>query len=119
MEENKYICPDCGAEMTVVYEKPALNLTCPKCGCKIATTKWDDIDLDDNDYEIILKKVSNPSIDQVRFISNFTGFNFTTSKKMLENGASLAISKAVDIKEKAKILSRAKIDYIITPDFPY
>ena len=70
MKENKYICPKCGAEMIAVYEKPALNLTCPKCGCKIATTKWEDIDLDDTDYEIVLKLSANPSMNQVKFLSN-------------------------------------------------
>lgn len=37
--ENKYKCPNCGAEMIAVYEKPAINLTYLKCAHKIATTK--------------------------------------------------------------------------------
>ena len=62
MWKNKYICPKCGAEMIANYEKPALNLMCPKCGIKIATTKREKNDIDDNDYEIILKPVFNPSL---------------------------------------------------------
>ena len=49
MEENKYICPQCGEEMMETYDKPALNLVCPKCGCQIATSRWEEIDLDDKD----------------------------------------------------------------------
>lgn len=119
MEENKYICPKCGSEMIAIYEKPALNLTCPNCGCKITTTKWDDIDLDDTDFEIIIEPVSNPSIKQIKFISNFSGLNFINSKKILSEGGSLLIDKAVEIKEKISLLKKADIRFIISPDFPY
>ncbi len=57
---------------------------CPKCGCKIATTKWEDIDLDDADYKIVLKSLARPSMNQVKLISNLTGQNFIVSKKLLE-----------------------------------
>ena len=104
MEENKYICPKCGNEMIAVYEKPALNLTCPKCGCKIATTKWEDIDLDDTDYEVVLKPSINHSMEQIKFISNLTGLNFIASKKLLENGGVLLKAKAVELKEKNEFI---------------
>ena len=84
MEENKYICPKCGNEMIAVYEKPALNLTCPKCGCKIATTKWEDIDLDGTDYEVVLKPSINHSMEQIKFISNLTGLNLSLRKNFLK-----------------------------------
>lgn len=119
MEENKYICPKCGTEMIAVYEKPALNLTCPKCGCKIATTKWEDIDLDDTDYEIVVKPLVNPLMNQVKFISNLTGQNFIVSKKFLENGGVLLKAKAIEIREKKKLLKDNGIDYSISPEFPY
>ena len=64
MKENKYICP--------------------KCGCKIATTKWEDIDLDDTDYEIVLKLSANPSMNQVKFLSNITGQNSLLQKSSLK-----------------------------------
>lgn len=119
MEENKYICPNCGAEMIVAYEKPALNLTCPKCGCKIATTKWEEIDLDDTDYEIVLKPAVSPSMNQIKAISNLTGQNFLSSKNLLEKGGLLLRTKAVSLKEKSKILKENNIEYFISPDFPY
>ena len=104
MEENKYICPECGSEMNALYEKPALNLTCPKCGCKIATTKWDEIDLDDTKYQIQLETISNPTIDQIKFISKFTGANFIASKSMLEKGSLIYEGSAVDTLKKKKEL---------------
>ena len=119
MEENKYICPKCGAEMIAVYEKPALNLTCPKCGCKIATTKWEDIDLDDTDYKIVLKSLAHPSMDQVKLISNLTGQNFIVSKRLLENGGVLLSTKAIEIREKKKLLNENGVDFSISPEFPY
>lgn len=119
MEENKYLCPKCGTEMIVDYEKPALNLTCPKCGCKIATTKWEDIDLDDTDYEIVLKPSINYSMEQIKFISNLTGLNFISSKKLLENGGSLLKAKAIELREKKKLLDKTGINYSVLPEFPY
>ncbi len=119
MEENKYICPKCGEAMKAVYEKPALNLVCPKCGCNIATTKWDDIDLDDTDYGIILKSSQSVTIEQIKCISIMSGQNFITSKKLLENGGLLFKLKAIDIKSKCIQLDKNHISYSISPDFPY
>ncbi len=119
MEENKYICPKCGAEMVAIYEKPALNLSCPKCGCKLATTKWDKIDLDDTDYEIILASLIKPSMNQIKLISNMTGKNYIASKKILETGGLLLTAKAIDAENILKDLNDAKIKFHISPNFPY
>ena len=119
MEENKYVCPKCGAEMIAVYEKPALNLTCPECGCQIASTKWEDIDLDDTDYEIIVKSVVSPSIVQIKLVSNLTGQNFIYSKKLLEKGGPLCRVRAVDMKGIMSSLGNCNIEYMILPEFPY
>ena len=119
MEENKYICPKCGAEMTAIYEKPALNLSCPKCGCEIATTKWDDIDLDDTDYEIILKAVESPTMDEIKIVSKMTGFNFIKSKSLMNNGGVLLKAKATEINANREILKKANIQFEIYPLFPY
>ena len=119
MEENKYICPDCGSEMMAVYEKPALILTCPKCGCKIATTKWEDIDLDDTTYKIFLKPNRSPNTKSIKFISKITGLNYINSKKLFENGGLLFEEKAVEIKKQKIDLDLNNIKYTIEPMFPY
>jgi hypothetical protein len=119
MEENKYICPKCCAEMIAVYKKPALNLACPKCDCKLATTIWEDIDLDDTDYEIVLKLSANPSMNQIKFLSHLTGQNYIASKKLLEKGGVLLKAKAVEVKNKMVELDKINIQYYISPDFPY
>ena len=119
MEENKYICPQCGEEMMETYDKPALNLVCPKCGCQIATSRWEEIDLDDNDYEIVLKAVNNPNIEIVKFVSKLTGLNFLTSKAIVEKGGALLKAKANEIKEKRDLLINKNIEFEIKPFFPY
>jgi len=119
MEENKYLCPDCGTEMNIVYEKPALNLTCPKCGCKIATSKWDEIDLDDTKYNIVINTVQNPSIEQIKIISKITGNNFIKSKSLLQNGGLVFEGFAIDVLEKEKELNQQNISYSIKPFFKY
>ena len=119
MENNKYICPKCGGEMNAIYVKPALNLTCPKCGCKVATTKWEDIDLDFTEYEIILKPTLSPSIEQIKLVSEYTGLNFINSKALLVNGGQLLKDRAVKIKEKRVALDDNCVDCVILPKFPY
>ena len=119
MEENKYICPECGSEMDTIYEKPAFNLSCPKCGCKIATTRWDEIDLDDTKYQIQLDTIDNPTIDQIKYISKFTGANFIACKKMFEKGSLIFEGSAVDILEKKKELELNNILFSIKPYFKY
>ena len=101
MEENKYICPQCGEEMMETYDKPALNLVCPKCGCQIATSRWEEIDLDDNDYEIVLKAVSNPNIEIVKNVSKLTGLNFLNSKTIVEKGGRYWKLKRMRLKKNA------------------
>lgn len=119
MEDNKYICPECGAIMDVVYNKPALNLNCPKCGYALATTVWEEIDLDDTKYSMYLKVVINPSINQIRFVSNMTGVNYITSKSMLEKGALLFEGSAVDTLANKKELEKNNISFSIEPLFKY
>ena len=119
MEDNKYICPRCGAIMTATYEKPALNLSCPKCDCKIATTKWEEIDLDDTNYEIVLKATKNPDIDVIRVISKITGLNYIKAKLLATNGGTLLKAKAIDIKTYQEALEEADIQFEINPSFPY
>lgn len=119
MEENKYICPKCGCKMKATYNKPALNLICPKCGFKIATTKWEEIDLDDTKYQIQLISVSEPTIEQIKCISKFTGSNFITSKTMLKNGSIIYEGFASDISEKKLILEFNNIQFSINPFFKY
>ena len=101
------------------YEKPALNLICPQCGCKIATTRWEAIDIDPIDYEIIIAKHHNPTMDQIKVISKQTGENFINSKKMLLDGGSYFKGNANAIKEKKYFLDISNIQYSISPNYPY
>ena len=117
MEENR--CPECGTIMLEEYEKPALNLTCPKCGCKIATTRWEAIDIDTVDYEIIIAKHDSPTMEQIKFISKQTGENFINSKKMLIEGGNYYKGNAKVIKEKKDSLDNNNIQYSISPEYPY
>lgn len=118
-KENKYYCPDCGTEMLAVYEKPALNLTCPNCGCKLATTKWETIDLDETIYEIETLSIKNPSLDQIKVFAKLTGNNFVASKDLIKKGYSVFKGLAKNLKNTAKILDAHSFKYKITPDYPY
>ncbi len=117
--EEKYICPECGAEMKETYNKPSLLLDCPKCGCKIATTKWDPIDLDQTIYELFVEKIESPTLDNLRFISSMTGDNYIKTKQDLIEGNISFKYCAVDMKEKMKEFDNNNIKYHIAPEFHY
>lgn len=119
MEENKYLCPECGTEMYETYDKPALNLTCPKCGCKIATTRWEKIDLDATEYEISINSEPNPSMDHIKIVSKMIGKNFVLTKEFLIKGGLIFKGKAVNVKKYKDELEKNKISYKISPNFPY
>ena len=105
--------------MNEIYNKPALNLICPKCGYKLATTRWEEIDLDTTIYAIKVKVIENPLISQIRSISKLIGSNFIVSKKALEEGATVFEGNAIDTKSKVELLKENNIEYIISPEFPY
>ncbi len=119
MEKNNYICPECGSKMNENYEKPALNLTCPKCGCKIATTRWDDIDLDETIYRIILKPTNEININKVKLISKLTVLNYIQSKEKLISGGILISCKAIEVTPIINELNMVNLKYIIDPEFPW
>lgn len=119
MEENKYLCPQCGSEMNATFEKPALNLFCPNCGCQVATTKWDEIDLDDNTYGLIIEEIESPSFDVIKLISRLTGKNFVESKERLINGQVSFTGNAIEIRDKRDLLDSNNIKYHYTKEFPY
>ncbi len=119
MENNQYKCPRCGSEMKVIFEKPALNLICPKCGFQIATTKWDEIDLDLTNYKIILSKNMNPTINQIKCISSLTGKNYIETIQMFNNSDVVFEGKAIDIISKKEDLKKNGVEFLILPEFPY
>ena len=119
MEENKYLCPECGTQMYETYDKPALNLTCPKCGCKIATTRWEKIDLDPTDYEISIIQESNPSVNHIKIVFKLICKNLIQAKEVLISGCIIFKGKANDVKKYKNILDDNKITYRINPIFPY
>lgn len=119
MEENKYLCPECGAQMYETYDKPALNLTCPKCGCKIATTRWEKIDLDRTNYKVLIMADVNPSLAHIKIISKIIGKNFIQAKEAIINGTLLFEGLAVDVKNIKNLLDNNAIKYNIIPNFPY
>lgn len=119
MENKKEFCPNCGSQMIVEYEKPALNFSCPKCGLKIATTRWEEIDLDQKTYLISVVPGENPSFEQIKFISKITGKNYIECKGILTNGGEIYKGFAIDVLKRKKELAINKISFSIDPFFKY
>ena len=116
---GKMLCPLCGEEMIMVYEKPALNYDCPRCGFALATTAFEEIDLDETIYQIVVSKEEKPTIDHIRVVSEFSGKNFIQSREFLLSGGIIFQGVATQIKEKTANFDKNGIKYAIIPDFPY
>ena len=119
MENKKYYCNNCNAEMIEQYDKPALILICPRCGNKIATTRWDDIDLDGTIYKVYIRSSNDVDIRKIKFISYKTGLNFIQSKTFILSGGFLLKCKAVEMQQIIEQLIAANIDYYIEPKYPW
>lgn len=117
MKQNKFICPECGGEMLGFYNKPALNLVCFKFGYRLAITKWDGIDLDNNNCNVYLTASKDISLEQIKIVSKISGNNFILSKKIMENGGTLISGNAKQIKQIKNLLEKGNINFYITPNF--
>lgn len=116
---DKCICEKCGAEMKPLSEIYPIGMTCPNCGWGWATTYIDPINLDENDYHMILVSSEN-SFSNIKIISEIANCNFIDAKKKIENAPTVIfIGKAVDVKNIIERLDNTKISIKIEPDFPY
>ena len=116
---NMYICEKCGAEMKPLSELYPIGMTCPNCGWGWATTYIDPINLDENDYRMILVSSEN-SLSNIKLVSETANCNYVEAKKLIEKApVEIFCGKAVEVKTIKEKLEAANIEIRIEPEFPY
>lgn len=114
------ICENCGAEMQYYKDGHTITWLCNNCGNGVAATMYEPIEIDDKIYSIRLVSSFNPSLNDIKIISDIAKCNYIQAKKLIEYAPSLIFSgKAVDVKLVKEKLEKNNIVFNIVPDFPY
>ena len=96
---DKCICEKCGAEMKPLSELYPIGMTCPNCGWGWTTTYIDPINLDENDYRMILVSSEN-SLSNIKLVSETANCNYVEAKKLIEKPhVEIFCGKAVEVKK--------------------
>lgn len=118
--EDAVLCEKCGHEMIYYLGGHCCGMTCPNCGWGWATTYFEPYETDMTDYHILLEKSFDPSIDDIRIVSNIANCNYIAAKKLINNApVEIFCGKAIDIMPIKEKLEAAGIDIKIKPEFPY
>ncbi|MDO4493694.1 MAG: hypothetical protein Q4C53_07415 [Clostridia bacterium] len=124
------ICEKCGEQMVSIDQNRTVGMTCPNCGWGRVTSHFDDIDTDQTDYSIILKPGNPAGIDNIKLIASLCALNFIEAKKILQTDADICIftasnessaeySKVGKVKHIASLLKASRLNFDISPEFPY
>lgn len=114
------LCEKCKAEMAAVRTTGVQGWLCPICGWEILTTYIDEIYLDQTEYSIWIKHVTNINKDIIRIISKIAGVNYIEIRNMLEKDSVCILkAKAIEIKKAVNDLESADVPYEIIPKFKY
>ena len=114
------LCPECGAEMHCIDPVRHVGMICPNCGWGWATTDFDPILDDLQDYSIILEEAVKPSAEMVKTLSRITGQNYIKARELLKNPPCVIYTgKAKAVKLVASELSSLSIGFSIQPPFSH
>ena len=113
-------CPECGAELNARFEGSSYVLVCRTCEWGVATTWTEPIYEDETIYSFLLQADKDPSKEALSEVSKIASCNYIASKQLLSNPTEpLVHCPAPEMKQYADRLDAAKVDYVITPPFPY
>lgn len=118
MNEEKFLCEQCGSELHEFDELCTVGMECPNCGWCMVTTS--PIISDRHTYNIFINSNILPSINNIKLISEIANCNYITAKKLIESApVQIFCGSAINVKSAKKKLENANITYRIKPEFPY
>jgi hypothetical protein len=112
-------CISCGAEMEQKINGHCISWHCSNCGDGLASSYYDEIELDRTDYSIVINPIPTPSVEQLKTISKYLNMNYIEIRKLLTLGEAKITRKATEVKTIVSELTKVDIDFDITPSFPY
>ena len=93
---------------------------CPVCGWNIITTYIEEINTDETEYILYIKKVTKIDAEKIKFVAKTANVNFVIAKQMLEKKeACILKAKAPRIKSVIAKLQELNIDFSVNPSFKY
>lgn len=93
---------------------------CPVCGWNIITTYIEEINTDETEYSLYIKKVTEIDAEKIKFVAKTANVNFVIAKQMLEKKeACILKAKAPKIKSVIAKLQELNIDFSVNPSFKY
>ena len=93
---------------------------CPVCGWNIITTYIEEINTDETEYSLYIKKVTEIDAEKIKFVAKTANVNFVIAKQMLEKKeACILKEKAPKIKSVIAKLQELYIDFSVNPSFKY
>lgn len=93
---------------------------CPVCGWNIITTYIDEINIDETEYSLYIKKVTEIDAEKIKFVAKTANVNFVIAKQMLEKKeACILQAKAPKMKTVILKLQELGIDFNVNPSFNY
>jgi uncharacterized paraquat-inducible protein A len=112
-------CEKCGTPMIPFQKDGSQGMTCPKCGWGWATTYTTPIMLDENQYTLIILNKESFTLLDLKKIALAFHMTIMQTRKGLSAGKLSYTSSATVIKDLAHKLAQDKINYSISPEFPY
>lgn len=114
------ICEKCKEKMNCSIEDATQGWRCPVCGWNIITTYIEEINTDETEYSLYIKKVTEIDAEKIKFVAKTTNVNFVIAKQMLEKKeACILKAKAPKIKSVIAKLQELNIDFSVNPSFKY
>lgn len=114
------ICEKCKGKMNWSIEGATQGWRCPVCGWNIITTYIEEINTDETEYSLYIKKVTEIDAEKIKFVAKTANVNFVIAKQMLEkNEACILKAKAPKIKSVIAKLQESNIDFSVNPSFKY
>ena len=93
---------------------------CPVCGWNIITTYIDEINTDETEYSLYIKKALEIDAEKIKFVAKTANVNFVIAKQILEkNVVCILKAKAPKIKSVIAKLQELDIDFSVKPSFKY
>lgn len=114
------ICEKCKEKMNWSIEGATQGWRCPVCGWNILTTYIDEINTDETEYSLYIKKVTEIDAEKIKFVAKTANVNFVIAKQMIEKKeACILKAKASNIKSVIAKLQELNIDFSVNPSFKY
>ena len=114
------ICEKKKEKMNWSIEGATQGWRCPVCGWNIITTYIEEINTDETEHSLYIKKVTEIDAEKIKFVAKTANVNFVIAKQMLEKKeACILKEKAPKIKSVIAKLQELNIDFSVNPSFKY